>query len=396
MSRYLLCHRTHQVVLQGLATLVARGCTHTADLVAHIGEVDSRRLFLPAAHPSMFSYCVNVLHFSEQAAYKRIRVARMARRFPAIFDALAEGRVHLSGLFLLKAYMSRRNAAELLAAVTHKSCREIEKVLAERYPKEDVATRVRALPNSRVVAAAPVAGPDAAIVAETQEQLSARTVASSVRRTEEWVSPGADASAVKEPVAGLGLLTGEDSSVLRTEGRKPAKVQPLAPKRYALQLTMSQELHDKLRHAQALLSHTSPSGDVAAVLERALDLLITKLEKTKYAATENPRAIKASTSGKPRQIPAHVRRAVRKRDGDQCTFVSDDGQRCPERHFLEFDHVKPVCRGGETTADGLRLRCRAHNHYEAERLLGVLFMQRKLHEARSPHPVQEHARGVLP
>ena len=152
MSRYVLSNRTHQVVLQGLATLVARGCTHTADLVAHIGEVDSRRLFVPAAHPSMFSYCVNVLHFSEQAAYKRIRVARMARRFPEIFDALAQGRVHLSGLFLLKAYMTRRNADELLAAVTHRSCREIEKILAERYPKADVATKVRALPRAQAVA----------------------------------------------------------------------------------------------------------------------------------------------------------------------------------------------------------------------------------------------------
>ncbi len=345
MSRYLLCHRTHQVVLQGLATLVARGCTHTADLVAHIGEVDSRRLFLPTGHPSMFSYCVNVLHFSEQAAYKRIRVARMARRFPVIYDALAEGRVHLSGLFLLKTHMSRRNAAELLAA-------------------------------------APVASPDAAIVADTQDQLSVRTVASSVRRTEEGVSPEADASTVGESVDDCGLLTAEDPSVLRTEERKPPKVAPLSPKRYALQLTMSQEMHDKLRHAQALMSHASPLGEVTAVIERALDALITKLEKAKYAATEKPRAIKAKASTNPRQIPAHVKRAVRERDGFQCTFIGESGERCPERHFLEFDHIEPVSRGGKATAEGMRLRCRAHNQYEAERMFGAAFMEQKRTAAR--------------
>ncbi len=353
--KYALSHLTHQVVLQGLATLVARGCTHTAGLVAHIGEVDNRRLFVPAAHPSMFSYCVNVLHFSEQAAYKRIRVARMARKFPAIYDALAEGRVHLSGLFLLKAFMTRRNVDELLAAVTHKSCREIEKLLAERYPRADVATRVRALPRARVVAGPPGAHPDVVAAGVSLAQLPARTVASSVRRTEERVSPGTDASAEGESV--------EVPSVLRTEERKPAKLVPLSPKRYALQLTMSQELHDKLRVAQALLSHAIPSGDVASVLERALDELIAKLEKTKYAATDKPRAIKANTSASPRQIPAQVKGA--------------------ERHFMEFDHVDPIARGGKATAERMRLRCRAHNQYEAEQLFGAAFMQRKREEAKA-------------
>ncbi len=361
-----LSHLTHQVVLQGLVTLVARGCTHTAELIAYIGEVDARKLFLPAGHPSMFSYCVNVLHFSEQAAYKRIRVARMARRFPAIFDALAEGRVHLSGLFLLKAFMTRRNADELLAAVTHKSCREIEKVLAERYPQADVPTRVRALPKARGVAWPPIVETSAITPADTSGQLSVRTVAASLAKGERSTSI---------------LRTAEVTQNVEPPA-KPAKVAPLAPKRYALQLTMSQEMHDKLRHAQALLSHALPSGDVAAVLERALDEFIAKLEKAKYAAAEKPRAIKANTSANPRQIPAHVKREVRERDGFQCTFVSESGQRCPERHFLEFDHIDPVSRGGKATAERMRLRCRAHNQYEAEQSFGHAFMQRKLYEAR--------------
>ncbi len=382
--KYALSHLTHQVVLQGLATLVARGCRHTAALIAYIGEVDARKLFLPAGYPSMFSYCVNVLHFSEQAAYKRICVARMARRFPAIYDALTEGRVHLSGLFLLKAFMTRRNVDEILAAVTHKSCREIEKLLAERYPKADVATKVRALPGARVVAAAPAASPD-------HDQLSVRTVASSVRRTEEQVSPETGASAVGESFGGLGPITAKVPSVLRTEERKPAKVAPLGLKRYALQLTMSQEMHDKLRHAQALLSHVISSGDVPSVLERALDELIEKLEKAKFAATEKPRATKTHTSANPRNVPAHVRRAVRERDGFQCTFVSEDGRRCPETHFLEFDHIDPVSRGGKATTGRMRLRCWAHNQYEAERLFGVPFMQRKLHEAMETRAAERPA-----
>jgi len=69
----------------------------------------------------------------------------------------------------------------------------------------------------------------------------------------------------------------------------PAKVAPLSPERFALQFTMGQSLHDKLRYAQALLSHQLPSGDVAQVLERALDAHISRLEQRKFAATARPR-----------------------------------------------------------------------------------------------------------
>ncbi len=93
---------------------------------------------------------------------------------------------------------------------------------------------------------------------------------------------------------------------------KPAKLQPLAPKRFAIQATIDQSTHDKLRHAQALLSHKLPSGDIAQVLDLALDALVEKLEKRKFAATDKPRASRQATAK--RTIPACVKRAVRKRE----------------------------------------------------------------------------------
>ena len=60
----------------------------------------------------MFSYCVHVLHLSEQAAFKRIRVARTARQFPAIFTAVAKGHLHLSGVLLLTPHLTRETVDE--------------------------------------------------------------------------------------------------------------------------------------------------------------------------------------------------------------------------------------------------------------------------------------------
>jgi len=47
------------------------------------------------------------------------------------------------------------------------------------------------------------------------------------------------------------------------------KITPLAPKRFKLQLTMRQSLHDKLRYAQELLSHRVPTGDIVEIITQA-------------------------------------------------------------------------------------------------------------------------------
>jgi 5-methylcytosine-specific restriction endonuclease McrA len=145
---------------------------------------------------------------------------------------------------------------------------------------------------------------------------------------------------------------------------------------------MRQDTHDKLRYAQELLSHQVPSGDIAQVLDRALDALIKQLEKSKFAATGRPRTSHPSTSANKRHIPAHVKRAVRARDQGQCTFVGDTGHRCGSRRFLEFDHADPLARGGRATVENIRLRCRVHNHYEAEKTYGDGFMHQKREAAR--------------
>jgi hypothetical protein len=72
-----------------------------------------------------------------------------------------------------------------------------------------------------------------------------------------------------------------------------------------------------------------------------------------------------------------VKRVVVKRDQCRCTYVSESGRRCEARKRLEFDHEVAVARGGESTVENVRLRCRAHNQYEAERTYGAEFMRRK-------------------
>src|SRR5262245_39682731 len=61
MAGYRLSHLSDGELLQGLSTLAARDRTTTAEILAHIAEVDERKLYAPEGYLSMFAYCVGVL-----------------------------------------------------------------------------------------------------------------------------------------------------------------------------------------------------------------------------------------------------------------------------------------------------------------------------------------------
>lgn len=165
-----------------------------------------------------------------------------------------------------------------------------------------------------------------------------------------------------EPEVGAAPIVGRPS--------KPAVVAPLEPERYKLQVTLSADMYQTLRRAQNLLRHSVPNGDLAAIVDRALKLLVRELERTKCGETDRPRIARLLQT-RSRHIPAAVRRLVWKRDGGQCAFIGTEG-RCMERGFLEFHHVVPYADGGESVVENLELRCRAHNAYEFDRWSGTL------------------------
>ena len=158
MHRYDLAHLSDSVLLRDLTALVAEDRSTTASLLAHIAEVDARRLYAPAGYSSMFAYCVEELRLSEDATARRIHAARAARRFPALFEALEGGRLHLTAMFLLAPHLTPGNAEELIEASIHRPKVEIESFLARRFPSPDRPTVVRALSTSRQHAPEHVAG----------------------------------------------------------------------------------------------------------------------------------------------------------------------------------------------------------------------------------------------
>ena len=161
-------------------------------------------------------------------------------------------------------------------------------------------------------------------------------------------------------------------------------VEPLSAARYRIQFNASAQLKQKLDRALDLLSHSNPSGDLAVMIERAVDMLIELVEKERFAQTKSPRRIKANgakergrsaKSGAFRAVvrehtPNDTMRQIVARDGLRCTFVGSDGQRCTARKFIQLHHEDPWARGGRETVDNLRILCASHNRLLAERDFG--------------------------
>jgi hypothetical protein len=334
-------------LLGAVNTLVAHEREATAQLLAHLAVMDARRLYLGQGCSSLFTYCTQVLHLSEHAAYARIEAARAARKFPAVLEAFAGGALHLTAINLIAPHLTAENVDRVIAEATHKTKRDVEELVATLHPRPPVPSSVRKLPQTTHRASRDKpAGSQPESLLDTGEAAYPR-----VMDTVSQVSAGGEAKVSVQPVP-------------------RAAIRPLAPGQYLVKFTASRAMQENLREAQALLRHQVPSGDVAEIFDRALTLLLTELRKARHAATPRPRSSSRS-SNTGRHVAAAVKREVWARDGGQCAFVGVAG-RCTERGSLEYHHMIPFADGGETNVSNLQLRCRAHNGFEAERWSGPL------------------------
>jgi hypothetical protein len=327
----------------------------TADLVAHLAALELRpSLYAAHGYGSLFDYCTRALRLSEDAACNRIAAARAGRSFPAILDCLASGALTLATVRMLKAHLTPENHEVVLARAMNRSREPVEVLIAELAPKPDVVATVRKLPVPGSVVDGPSGAPEATLFVPPPTAASPESAV--VAAPPPASATRADSASTHRPI-----------------------VKPLAPERYRVQFTIGRDSHDKLRRVQALLRREVPNGDAGVIFERALDLLLERVEKEKLGATARParRAFEkrirpgADTSpGRSRRIPNEVKRAVWYRDGGQCAFVSASGLRCKERSFLELHHIQPYALDGPATVGNIALRCRRHNHYESELIFG--------------------------
>ena len=341
----------------------------TVDLLAHLGELERRKLHRGQGCGKLFAYCTEILRFSEAAAWNRIKAARAARVFPVVLDMLADGRLNLTTIRLLAPYLTPDNHAALLREASGLSRRAAEKIVARLNPQADVRSSVRKLP-ARANAVSPGGG-------EGAESLDDGKTGAGTIGGEAPSVPG-DATAAGSNAPASAPERREPSDGAPSSDAPPTRrgaVVPLRPSRYKLEVILGEEEHDDLRWLQDAMRREIADGDPAAIVSRALKALRAEVEKQRFRATRRPHASQPPAPGS-RHIAAEVQRQVWARDGGRCAFMARNGRRCSETSYLEYHHADPYVIGGEPTAENISLRCRAHNEYESDLVFGPFVRKR--------------------
>jgi hypothetical protein len=90
-----LDHLSDDDLLTNTRAQVGRSNRVLAGLLAHLAEVDARGLYRLCACSSLSSYCIYELRMSEDVAQRRGKAAKIARRFPVLFEQIAAGQIHV-------------------------------------------------------------------------------------------------------------------------------------------------------------------------------------------------------------------------------------------------------------------------------------------------------------
>jgi hypothetical protein len=329
-------------------------------LLAHLMEFDSRKLYTDRGHPSLFAYCVRVLGYSEQGAYKRIQAARAARSHPLLLQRLTDGQINLAAIVVLAPHLRAETIVTTLDAARGKSTREIEAMAACWAPKADAPELIRALP--------------------------APSQASSPKS--EFLKPPPQVITQESPAAEPSAPTQAPAPPKAPEAKGPKeKIEPLSAERFLFRFTAGADFHADYLRAKDLLPIRRAIKPAEGVFQSALAALLERLDplrrdrrrrQARKSVRQKGGSIDEDTA---RYVPAGLRDAVWIRDAGQCAFVAPDGSRCSGTRFLEIDHIRPYALGGRSDdAANLRLLCRAHNQLLARRIFGVAASKRK----RSP------------
>jgi 5-methylcytosine-specific restriction endonuclease McrA len=269
----------------------------------HLIELDRRKLFLH--YPSLRSYLVEEHGMEEWQAERRIRAARLLKRFPELKFKLESGKLNLTLLEIGMGCAHREGLSdpelmEILEAISGMSCRAARREIASRFPESLELPRDRIRPLNA--------------------EYSEVTFVASQGLLDKL-----------EEIRGLlahshpNMRMGELIDVIATEYR--TRNHP----------------EEKARRAQ----------------EREV-----KKKRSEVVETPAPARVEARKERQKEQRTASqamVHELVRD-EGYLCTYVDPiSGKRCMSRYGLEVDHVHAWSKGGKTEPINLRFLCKNHH-----------------------------------
>jgi 5-methylcytosine-specific restriction endonuclease McrA len=294
-----LAHLSDHELLANTRRLVGKSNQLFAALLVHLAEVEARGIHRTRRCASLYTYCIYELRFSEDAAARRSSAARLVKQFPLLFDAIANGELHLTGLLMLGPHLTPENHVDVLARAKFRTKKELARLVRELNPLPEVPDLIEPLGHALKPA------PRNPTWEEYVQSLCppVRDLLAGERPCD-WAS---DAVASGDGVAGNERVPGRDRVDTDLNHRTVAEPSPTAPARellppvpaelppvtgpqqYHMQFSTTEEHVQLVERARALLARERPGAALGELHVQAMRLLVAALEKKKFAVTDQPR-----------------------------------------------------------------------------------------------------------
>src|SRR6266850_1112842 len=271
-----LAHLSDDQLLTNTRCLVGKSNQVFAALLVHLAEVETRGIHRTRRCASLYTYCIYELRFSEDAAARRSSAARLVKQFPILFDAVASGELHLTGLLMIGPHLTPENHVKVLGRAKFRTKKELAKLVRDLSPLPQVSDRMGPLGPAP---ASPLRNPT---WAEYVDSLCPKVrELPAGERPRDWASDGVE------------LCEGDQLPV----GPVPSNLPPVtAPQHYQMQFETVEEHAKLVERAKALLSHERSGLTLGALHFEAMRMLVATLENRKFAVTERPRKRAAQTA----------------------------------------------------------------------------------------------------
>ena len=328
-------HLSDQALLLKMDNLVQQERELLTAVLAHLCEIQRRRLFCDLGFASLFDYAVKKLGYSHDQAHRRISAMRLVKQFPELEEKLVSGAMSLTNVSLAQNFFKREapmtieKKREFLGTLENKSSREAEKIILSASPKPITPDRITPVSADSVE----IKFTAPARLQEKLTQLKNRLAHS---------HPSISLADLVEKLADLGLKEWDPGRPPKRQRKQLVKSQPDSP---------PNQFKPQPFGAPPNMEN-SPPNPAANAAENPV-------------APNNPAAPAATDPD--RAIPQALKREAWARDQAKCC-------NCGSQHSLELDHIHPIALGGPSTPDNLRLLCKNCNQRAAIHKLGIKCM----------------------
>ena len=355
---------TDNQLLSQTKNLVQKERQINIQVLQHLQEIESRKLYLKRGFPSLFEYTIKELGYSESSAYRRIKAMRLCKELPETKLKMAKGELNLCTASKLQTVFEKQEKQIKNKAIQQQAM--TTKMLLDKNKKDKLNQKL--------------SKNDAPII-HNEESLHHQVSISKAQKRDliKQVQGKSNKEAEK-------LLSNTFPEVCSEKER----VRNINNDKVEIKVIMDTDSQKKLEDLKKLLSHKNSNmsyGELFSLLaELGLNKYDPKRKINKQSKIVSKKPVSAQLkkisvqkdnqklnnsrrfSKTTRYIPSVVRHHVWMRDQGQCTYVCPKTKRkCSSNHLLQIDHIKPFSLGGTNEADNLRLLCANHNQFTFSR-----------------------------